>query len=183
MKGTFLEARKDTFGVDLSGESLKGFESWIYTGYFHILPESKESLYINLYIFADQMDIMALRRSTVSNLADLNIINWDLVKLIVTNVAENSPLRMHVLDTFIAHWMPRKDRGKSCVFSRVFDPDDMVSNSMYEVLKGVALRKSPPNGGTKCPCCSDLCKYHEHECEEERKESMLTPRIHTKAFY
>ncbi|KAG9663905.1 hypothetical protein KCU64_g1033, partial [Aureobasidium melanogenum] len=46
LNGRFLEAKKDSFEVGLTGEQLRGFESWIYTGGFHmgILSESEESL-------------------------------------------------------------------------------------------------------------------------------------------
>ena len=72
LNGKFIEAKNDRFEVDLSEEHLHAFADWIYTGSFNMefLSETEECLYVNLYLFADQMDIIALRRSALSNLAD-----------------------------------------------------------------------------------------------------------------
>lgn len=119
------------------------------------------------------MDIMALRRSAISNLADLNVIGWDLVKLILMNVTENSPLRRCALDMYIAHWTPIHSRTVPQLDNET-SPEYLLAYSKFlgEVLTGVALRTSSPEDSTKCPCCNDLCRYHEHQSEEEREASM-----------
>ncbi|KAH0157301.1 hypothetical protein KCU67_g7960, partial [Aureobasidium melanogenum] len=174
LNGKFLEATKDRFEVDLSEEHLHSFSYWIYTGSFNVEllsgSESEESLYVKLYIFADQMDILALRRSAISHLADADPLTWDLVKLILMNLPENSPLRRSVLDMFIAHWTLESKWGLP-------EPDSPVDHEcfpalykfMREVMAGITLRTSCPEESTECPCCIDLCRYHEHESEEERE--------------
>lgn len=51
-----------------------------------------------------------------------------------------------------------------------------------EVLTGVALRKLPVNDCTKCPCCVNLCTYHEHESEGEWKESRFDTDNRLRSF-
>ncbi|KAH0366444.1 hypothetical protein KCU65_g5376, partial [Aureobasidium melanogenum] len=171
LKGEFLEAKKDRFEVDLSGADLKAFRDWIYMGTFdHLecIEGSVERLYVKLYIFADQVDILALRRSAVSSLGDVNIIDWDLVKLILTSLPENSPLREYALDSYIAHWEPSSSRVLPQLDSQN-DPGYLLSNFLGEVLTGIASGRLPVDDCTECPCCIGLCDYHEHESQEERE--------------
>ncbi|KAG9911579.1 hypothetical protein KCU98_g7904, partial [Aureobasidium melanogenum] len=172
LNGKFLEANKDRFEVDLSGEHLVAFRDWMYMGTFdHLigyLSEGLECLYVKLYLFADQTDIIALRRNAISHLADEDLLTWDLAKLILMNLPENSPLRRYALDSFIAHWEPSYGLTIPRLDSQS-DPEYLLSNFLGEVLTGVALRKLPTDDCTQCPCDNDLCRYHEHESEEERE--------------
>lgn len=185
LNGKFIEAKNDRFEVDLSEEHLHAFADWIYTGSFNMefLSETEECLYVNLYLFADQMDIIALRRSALSNLADQEPLSWESVKVILMNLPETSLLRKFALDSFIAHWEPSN--------SSMVPQLDNSTNSEYllalykfvgEVLTGVALRKFPVNDCTECPCCVNLCTYHEHENEEEWKESRFDTSNRLRSF-
>ncbi|KAH0156313.1 hypothetical protein KCU67_g8364, partial [Aureobasidium melanogenum] len=131
LNGKFLEANKDHFEVDLSGENLVAFRDWMYMGTFdHLigyLSEPLECLYVKLYIFADQMDIIALRRSAISHLPDEDPLTWDLIKLILTNLPESSPLRRYALDSFIAHWKP-SHRSTVPRLDDQNDPEHLLSN-------------------------------------------------------
>ncbi|CAD0100292.1 unnamed protein product [Aureobasidium mustum] len=185
LNGNFLEAEKDRFEVGLSGAQLQAFAEWIYTGTFNVHDREDEFLFISLYIFADLVDIIALRRSAISHIADLSIVSWSMVELILKNVTQNSPLRRHVSDNYIAHWMPTTDANRPRLPDSQTDSVYLVahSNFMFELLKGVALRKVSADDATKCPCCNDLCKYHEHESDEEREASMLMRMIQLVATY
>jgi hypothetical protein len=146
------------------------FATWIYTGE---LTEVAWLRYdIHLYIFADQVDIMALRRDVVSEFPYKGLMTYDQIKLIVLNLTHNSPLRKFVLDSYVSHWEPTSDYNDPCVFDSDTDPDNHMATFIYQVMKGIAVRKKD-QGSIDCPCCSDFCEYHEHESKEEWKASML----------
>jgi hypothetical protein len=171
LNGNFLEAQKDRFDVDLSGENLMRFATWIYTG--EVTEAATFRCIIHLYMFAGQMDIMALRRNVVGGLIDTGLMMYDQIKLIVLNLTHNSPLRKFVLDSYVSHWEPTSDYNDPCVFDSDTDPDNHMATFTYQVMKGIAVRKKD-QGSIDCPCCSDPCEYHEHESKEGWKASMLT---------
>ncbi|KAI4762066.1 hypothetical protein E4T52_05709 [Aureobasidium sp. EXF-3400] len=159
LNGKFLEAHKKRFEVDLSGEHLQGFTRWLYTG------EAMEDALVELYIFADRVDIMALRRDVISELAKKSLRCYGDVNLALLNLTHNLPLRRFLLDSYIAHWQPYFDGCDQCVLDDDTDADHQLANFIYQVMKGIAIRKmvDPPN----CSCCHDICQYHEHESKEE----------------
>jgi hypothetical protein len=172
LNGSYSEARKGLFKVDLSGEQLESFVTWIYTGK---LTEDTLTCGVRLYIFADQVDIMALRRDIIVDLADQVLLDYDMVKLIQTNLTHNSPLRRFVLESYITHWKPECDDDDPCVLDSDADPDNLLANFMYKVMRGLADRKEVDP--EICSCCSNICQYHEHESKEEWKASMLTQTV------
>ncbi|KAI4842968.1 hypothetical protein E4T44_07004 [Aureobasidium sp. EXF-8845] len=165
LKGNFVEAQKDQFEVDLSGKQLESFAAWIYTGKLKVLTTTN---YIALYILADQVDIMALRRDTVSDISrrEAVFLEYAEVRVVLKNVTQQSQLYRWMLNTYIAHWDTSSDDEDPCVIDSDTDPDHLLANSIYKVMSGVAARgkkKSP----YECPCCDDPCQYHEHESRAE----------------
>lgn len=92
LKGSFLEAQKDRFDVDLSGKDLESLATWIYTGKC-VQPDNWVCL-VNLYIFADQVDIIALRRDILRWLSKskAKLADYEDVRLMLKNVTQQSEL-------------------------------------------------------------------------------------------
>lgn len=170
LNGKFLEAQKDQLEVELDGEGLRNFAAWIYTGEL----AKDQSRNINLYVFADQVDILSLRRDTLSQISGLRceMPNYDDVKYVLENVTQQSQIYRWVVDSYVAHWLPTSDDNDKCLLNSNSDSDHLLANFIYDVLKGTALRK-----GVYCPeypCCNDVCQYHEHFSKEEWEASMLS---------
>ncbi|KAI4738391.1 hypothetical protein E4T50_11144 [Aureobasidium sp. EXF-12298] len=168
LKGKFLEAEKNQFEVDLDGDDLESFVTWIYTGK---LAGDTQYCYVNLYVFADLVDIMALRRQVIGVLALGEPLRYELVKHIHVKLAHTSPLLKHALDFYIAHWGPSSDKDDPCLFDSDEDLDYLLANFIYQVMKGIAARDNAKDfyDRADCPCCSDVCQYHEHPSKEEWK--------------
>jgi hypothetical protein len=90
------------------------------------------------------------------------------------SVTQHSKLYKWLLDLHIAHWEPDDDREDPYLLNRETDPDSLLANFIYEVMKGIAVREKPENNQSYCSCCNDICQYHEHESKEEWEASMLT---------
>lgn len=168
LSGKFLEAKKDQFEVDLPGEHLQSFANWLYTG------EVEEGTFIQLYIFADQVDIIALRRDIVDVMAkEDDVYRYNDISVLLMNLTQNSPLRKYMLDLYIHHWQPACDVEDPCPLDRDTDPENLLANFVYEVLKGLAAREENKDGN-KCSCYNDICQYHEHSSKEEWEASTST---------
>lgn len=172
LNGNFLEAQKDQFEVDLDGEDLQNFAAWIYTGEL-----SKERLEnTNLYVFADQVDILALRRDALSQLSKLeyDMLAYQCVKHILNNVTQQSQIYKWMLDSYIAHWASITDDEDECILDNESDPDHLLANFIYQVMKGITVRDTDDSTDcSRCSCCNDICQYHEHPSKEEWEASML----------
>ncbi|KEQ74815.1 hypothetical protein M436DRAFT_20836, partial [Aureobasidium namibiae CBS 147.97] len=98
LNGKFLEAQKHQFEVDLSGEQLQSFVEWIYTG--KCAQQQGWDCYIYLYIFADQVDIIALRRDVLRWLSKSaeTLSDYAGVRLMLKNVTQHSGLYKWMLD-------------------------------------------------------------------------------------
>ncbi|THV82064.1 hypothetical protein D6D26_10288, partial [Aureobasidium pullulans] len=72
IKDQFSEAQKHLFTVELSYEQTRLFVTWLYSGRLEHQPDElidEEDAYA-LYIFADQTDIIALRRTVMTFVID-----------------------------------------------------------------------------------------------------------------
>jgi hypothetical protein len=173
LKSNFSEAQKTRFDVALSGESLKFFITWLYTGSipdnFYIVDRC-----LDLYAFADLVDIVALRRKALTKLSETEhlVPCYESIRLVLGHITQHSQLYKWLKDFYIAHWEPAHDDNDPCLFDNETDPDHLLAIFMYKVMRGLADRKErdPDN----CSCCSNICQYHEHESKEEWKASMLT---------
>jgi hypothetical protein len=179
LNGNFLEAQKDQFEVELSGGDLKSFATWIYTG--DLSRSTTRRCSITLYIFADLVDIIALRHKTVSSLARGKLLEYDLANLVHDNLPPKSPLRRYMLDSYIAHWEPIFDDEDTCILEGDTDSDYRPANFTFHVMMGITFRtrKDPPG----CTCCHDVCQYHEHLSKEEWQASMLSTTRPASAVY
>jgi len=186
LNGNFSEAQKNRFEVALSVERLKWFKDWLYTG--EIPTDQKHPLrYMQLYIFADLVDIIALRRDVMGLLIQVTtfLAEYDEVRYVLENVTPHSQLYKWVRDCYSGHWNQESDEEDPCLFNNDTDPDHLLAAFMYEVMKGLAIRGSAQRDQSyegyedwiTCSCCNNPCEYHEHSCIEEWEASMLTLSI------
>jgi hypothetical protein len=167
--GSFIEAQQKRFEVELSSEALKSFVAWLYTGE---LTHHTAHCDVDLYIFADKVNILALRRLALDNITEQNVLTYEEIRSIHTNLPGSSPLRRHTLDCYIAHWEPEADKEDPCTLDSEADSDNILADFMYEVAKGLAKHRNLTV--FDCSCHNSLCKYHEHENKEEWEASALT---------
>ena len=123
------------------------------------------------------MDIIALRRDVLRwfTKSDNRLPKYSKVRLILENVTQHSQLYMWMLNSHIAHWEPGCDKNDPCLFDSNTDPDNLLANFIYQVMKGIAVRDNSQNLNKRsdCSCCNEICQYHEHESKEEWEASML----------
>ncbi|CAD0092146.1 unnamed protein product [Aureobasidium vineae] len=169
----FSEANKNIFDVELSGEHLKLFTTWLHSGKIEepVAPKGVCvcETYVRLYIFAEQTEILALRRKVIGYLASAPLPKYDTVALILANQPESSPLRKHVLRSYINHWTPEGDTEDNYLESVERDTEGVLPGFMYKLLVGVANREEVDP--KRCACCHRQCRYHEHESTEEVNEN------------
>lgn len=173
LKGNFFEAQKDCLSVGVNKELLDAFVAWIYTGEIESTTrlQALEELHILLYVFADQVDVLSLRRQVIDYMTidEAGLPYYRVVLHALTNLPETSPLRQYLLAAYIAHWHPNIDENDSYLEMREEDPSRALPDFLYQVMKGVGFRKKVDAPG--CLCCNSACAYHEHESVEEWEAS------------
>jgi hypothetical protein len=183
LNGKFLEAEKGQFEVDLSDERLKTFTGWLYTGDVFV-DEGAALCYMELYIFADLVDIIALRRETITQLSEMTELEprYETVRSGLKNITQYSQLYKWLMDVYVAHWEPEHDDDDPCLYNGDTDPDYLLVTFMYQVMRGVANRDKTQDW-KECSCCHHPCEYHEHSSKEEWEASTLTQLTLVSTFY
>jgi hypothetical protein len=171
LNGNFLEAKKDCFEVALSGDRLMSFMTWLYTGEISTDKRPVPCL-LELYVFADQADILALRREALRRLSKSKSFmpGYNSVMLVLQNVMPESQLYKWMLDAYITHWGPQSDVQDPCPSDSDTDSDHLMAKFVYQAMNGIAIRKMKDQPG--CSCCNDVCQYHEHSSKQEWEASM-----------
>ncbi|KAG9524732.1 hypothetical protein KCV07_g1652, partial [Aureobasidium melanogenum] len=158
LNGRFAEARQDIFHVDLSGKQLQVFINWIYTGKLELQSWEREDR-VKLYVFADLVDILALRRLIMTEKGRME--RYREVGLVMSHLPSSSPYRRRMVDYYANHWKPEDD---------IYDPISSLEITIHrmffcEVVQSEARAKANRHSG--CSCCTNVCNFHEHEDEEE----------------
>ncbi|KAH0335692.1 hypothetical protein KCU81_g8928, partial [Aureobasidium melanogenum] len=158
LNGRFAEASQEIFRVDLSGKQLHVFINWISTGKLELQPWEREDR-VKLYIFADLVDILALRRQIMTEKGRME--RYREVGVVMSHLPSNSPYRRRTVDYYANHWKPEDD---------IYDPISSLEITIHrtflcEVVQSEARAKVNRHPG--CPCCANVCNFHEHESEEE----------------
>ncbi|CAD0100204.1 unnamed protein product, partial [Aureobasidium mustum] len=158
LNGRFAEARQDIFSVNLSGKQLQVFINWLHTGKLELHSWDREDR-VKIYIFADLVDILALRREIMTEKGRME--RYREVGLVISHLPRNSPYRRRVVDYYANHWKPEDD---------MYDPISSLEITTHrefyrEVVQSEVLANI--SGRTGCSCCTNVCNFHEHESEEE----------------
>lgn len=164
--------------------TLTDFVGWLYTGR---LPHKYSRFndigkLVPLYILADQVEILSLRRALIdetkkhltTSSGEAWVEMYFGIALMYNNLPRSSPLIQLHLKRYIHHWHPSYDEEET---------DESIAavpgEFFYAVMAGQA-DASFSNEHLQCPCCNDLCAFHEHKSDEEREASKST-LVHTLA--
>ncbi|KEQ74718.1 hypothetical protein M436DRAFT_42304 [Aureobasidium namibiae CBS 147.97] len=158
LHGRFAEAHQKIFQVDLTGKQLHVFVNWVHTGRLELHSWDREDR-VKLYIFADYVDILALRRQILTEPDRME--KYREVGVVMSSLPSTSPFRMRIADHYAMHWEPEDDKH---------DPVDALDVTLHrefldDIEKSVVRAKAMKLAG--CPCCGNPCRYHEHASEEE----------------
>lgn len=182
-KGGFQEREKDSLDVEVSQHVLEIVVAWMYTGQL----TGEHCLYartlIDVYIFADKFEFLALRRSIIRPAAFRRYkgcrfcSSYSTVSHAYRNLPSNSPLLRFIEKTYIQHWRCDVDEDPIDHSDRAAAPPEFLSAVLYgrdKMLRDAQDKRSKGDENAmsdmqKCACCNDVCLFHEHQSEEERK--------------
>ncbi|KAI4765858.1 hypothetical protein E4T52_02781 [Aureobasidium sp. EXF-3400] len=169
IKGAFSESRQESFTVELDHRQTQMFVEWLYTGRCDSDPWQQINNHEvhSLYVFADQTDIIAFRRSIMTCLVRGGRVPptpSDMAKL-VSQLPNDSGLRLFLLEEAVAEWRVGANRRamteeewKSRGYVREDFPEEFWDKLVYG------------QHGPYLPSCI-ACDYHEHTDEQEWKMS------------
>ncbi|THX96455.1 hypothetical protein D6C98_09690 [Aureobasidium pullulans] len=182
IKGQFSESQKHSFIVELNYEQTRLFVTWLYSGRLEHQPDESnngEDAYA-LYIFADQTDIIALRRtvmtfvidSTAKNVREVYHCDFD---EIIPQLPEQSQLRRFLLEEATAFWV---DQTGNCVrelYDEIVNDEVLrgpLGNFFKQLLEGVSENIEMKKIGEKIiGFPENPCDFHEHTNEREWETS------------
>ncbi|KAI4740054.1 hypothetical protein E4T50_09519 [Aureobasidium sp. EXF-12298] len=179
IKGRFSESRKDLFTLGLSASQMRLFVEWLYTGCFERNFSEETNMYA-LYLFADQTNIIALRRSIMNSLTGrlFGLTSPGYMGRLVSQLPSRSGLRRFLLEEALA------ERASALRFGKVgawdWEQQGYVAEDFPEDFFAQLINGHLQNGGKGFgpPCFSNVCNYHEHEDGEEwrmsKQESIKT---------
>lgn len=192
LKGGFEESGSESLEVDTDKETLNLLVSWLYSGQLlaHLSPADRFKKYrlMCLYIFADRFDFLALRRHIFKAWNEAFIVSkspgFENVNYLYKNLPTSSPMLQFTVDVdakhkvFKSYVLGAAERAPSAYLFAVLQAREAIHLSELTNIKNPAAKTED----IKCPCCHDVCRYHEHESEEERKASewsQYNRRAHT----
>jgi hypothetical protein len=169
IKGSFSESLQESFTLELDCGQTQLFVEWLYTGRCDLDPvqEFNNNDLHALYIFADQTDIIAFRRSIMTSLVSTlrtPATPGEMARL-VSDLPNDSGLRLYLLEEAVAEW--KLDESSNVVTeedwkSRGYFPKDFSPEFWDQLVND--------EHGSYLPSCI-ACDFHEHTNEEEWKMS------------
>ncbi|CAD0109458.1 unnamed protein product [Aureobasidium uvarum] len=174
IKGGFSERHKDLFTLELSGKQTKTFVVWLYTGRleYNAWKGVDHSDVYALYVFADQTDIIALRRTIMTCLVTClrrPATPGDMARL-VSQLPQHSGLRRFLLDEAIADRNIQERENKMVAWDwkkRGYLPEDFPADFYAQLVNGHLTKKARGYGDPT----SNACHYHEHVDTQEWSSS------------
>lgn len=174
LKGNFQEAGKDFLSVKTSADILDMAIVWIYTGQLQTTNHNKTTLsaeeLIQLYIFADHFDFLALRRTIITYWTKVNqsscmIADDGNIGRAYDSLPENSPLLRYLVCLHVYHVEP---------WIEYFVCSGAPADFLLALVGGKKrCRAERKRFGylEDCACCHNPCGFHEHESEGKRVAS------------
>ncbi|KAG9568538.1 hypothetical protein KCU71_g3053, partial [Aureobasidium melanogenum] len=170
IKGRFSESRKDLFTLGLSASQTRLFVEWLYTGRFERTFMDAADMYV-LYLFADQTDIIALRRSIIDSLVRRlrSLTDPGDMGRLVSQLPSRSGLRRFFLEEALAERARALRNGKVVAWN--WEQQGYVAEDFPEDFYAQLVNGHLRNGGKEPGplIFSNTCNYHEHEDGEEWK--------------
>jgi hypothetical protein len=189
--GKFKEATSDHLELELNRDCADWFVRWLYSG------QLKEALYapdadelFNIYIFADRVDILALRRTVMAELVsrEMSDLPYSSIILATKSLLSSAPLYRYAVEWYTNHWIPSEaERNHQ---DQAYE--DLPKEFLHLVMSGLALRShhlymdkrfGKSNTEMLCKCCGPFCHYHEHDSYDEWWQSEFVYFVPSKASY
>ncbi|THY52097.1 hypothetical protein D6C97_06481 [Aureobasidium pullulans] len=181
LNGPFKEAGSTWIKLPVTSLVLKLFSTWLYTGQI-ITPSTQDACSVNnperriqfarhhtklvdLYIFADSLNCIALERAAFVQLYKLFRVAKGPMQIfkLVDNGLEHSGLYKYWVDYWAAHY--------DSMIPRILVDPLPSTFAHHLLLRKCELDLNPKTKGNECRCCENPCNYHTHESIEERKAS------------
>lgn len=173
INGPFQESKSEYFELKLSKGCAEVFMRWLYSG--EVGDRINGPLIcelIDLYIFADRVDILALRRKVMTEMVlktgthtrIINSISYDRLVLIASSLPPSAPLYRYAVEWYANHFPHEAvDIQNESGF------EEMSKEFLHLVICKLASRTRLTDGDEKlpCKCCHGPCHYHEHESKKE----------------
>jgi hypothetical protein len=107
--GELQEATSDHFVLELDKNCAQWFVWWLYSGQLRVHGLETEEL-LQVYIFADRTNILALRRAVIIELVkrEMDDISYRSVLLATENLPPSSPLCQFAVEFYTNYWGPSK---------------------------------------------------------------------------
>lgn len=170
LNGHFVEASQGLQPVTASEDTLRHAVQWMYTGKLQKRVENRTRVrYLRLsiddavevYLFADQYDILALRRAAISTMSavymgDSAIASNATINKAVANTVISSPLCRFFIDA----------EGHHDCFKPRHGDAELDSDFLSAVAQ--AIGDGHYDEDELCRSCYEVCNFHEHESEDEK---------------
>ncbi|KAI5270735.1 hypothetical protein E4T47_05850 [Aureobasidium subglaciale] len=183
MKGQFPEYSLELFTLDLSHEQLWLFVAWLYSGRVedHLGDSLIEDDIYALYVFADQTNIIALRRSIMVLLGtsrDMRVPHFlgHLAKFL-RQLTDSCGLRKFLFDEALAVWTDGdlescdEDIWVYKMYGHL--PDEYPEDFYVQLIEANLEAMTNKRDDYKFSCFKNPCDYHEHVDEEEWNNSKI----------
>jgi hypothetical protein len=161
LNGHFAEAKNTLFKVDLSPSLLEIFKTWIYKGTIDLAAWDYQNR-VDLYAFADQKDMIALRRQLLP-MGETRMARYKEVEMAFSLLPDTSPFCRRIVDCYVGHFKPAFD---ACDPPSNFKNAHLYSLFLDQVTQGLEEKSLSDSSGGECTCCN-ACNYHEHDSAEE----------------
>ncbi|KAI4847298.1 hypothetical protein E4T44_04588 [Aureobasidium sp. EXF-8845] len=147
---------RETIKLNLSKHLAQALVRWLYTG---TLPETGEDVIdlINLYCFANERKMLALRRSIMSRIIDSEHPQPEEVLPYLDSMPEDSTLFRYVVDQWAGVW----SQTRCWLDMSEFDGREHIPRSFfYQAL--TKLAEMVKDKTTHMAAMKVVCNYHEH---------------------
>lgn len=193
-----------TFEVDTTSRALEMLVTWVYTGDLASSRELAltHADLIELYLFAKRYEFIVLQRYALDQIFRVmtrrshvlashfatdfprELPGTKDVRRVFETLAPGSRLQQWLIEVYVHHYSPSKSTYNAKDWSGL--PSEFLSEVMHGKARLLEQSKerstgfaslSPGNASPeKCPCCTNLCDFHEHDSELERQAGMyLSP--------
>jgi len=142
---------------------------WLYTGNIDVPKGSVRELTL-LYILADQLDLLPLRRTALNRIVrelcrhNHDVPCYHIIRLVCEHLPVSSPLHLWYLLHYVHHWNAFWESAQSRQYFLGL-PAEFLSKVMR------AQARLGLHSLYEKPCCHDVCFFHEHSSAEERLAS------------
>jgi hypothetical protein len=166
------KVKKDTISLDLWKTHAHALVCWLYTG---TLPGTGDDLddLMQLYCFADETEMLALRRSIMSRIIESETLDPEELTKYLRALPENSGLFRYLVDKWAVVW----NQPYYADMSNFDEHEAIPRGFLYKALEKLANMIEDKDKGTTAATLAVVCNYHEHSNVSEWNASILSSRL------